>query len=73
MLNEMRERKEGFYHFAKRMSEQHYRYFTQLQLSAEREAFFDQAAAESLLKQQAIEAADTLTLDEYLQAYFAQK
>jgi glutamate--cysteine ligase len=73
MLNEMRERKEGFYHFAKRMSEQHYRYFTQLELSAEREAFFDQAAADSLLKQQAIEAADTLTLDEYLQAYFAQK
>ncbi len=73
MLNEMRERQEGFYHFAKRMSEQHYRYFTQLELSAEREAFFDQAAADSLLKQQAIEAADTLTLDEYLQAYFAQK
>jgi len=73
MLNEMRERKEGFYHFAKRMSEQHYRYFTQLELSAEHEAFFDQAAADSLVKQQAIEAADTLSLDEYLQAYFAQK
>lgn len=73
MLNEMRERKEGFYHFAKRMSEQHYRYFTQLELSAERKAFFDQAAADSIVQQQAIEAADTLSLDEYLQAYFSQK
>lgn len=73
MLNEMRERKEGFYDFAKRLSEQHYHYFTELELSAEREAFFDQAAADSLLKQRAIEAADTLSLDEYLQEYFAQK
>lgn len=72
MLNEMREQKEGFYHFAKRMSEKHNQYFMQLQLSTERREFFDQAAKESILKQKAIEQADTLSLDEYLQAYFNQ-
>jgi len=72
MLQEMRETREGFYYFAKRMSQKHHRYFMKLKLSAEREAFFDKAAADSLAKQQAIEAADTLSLDDYLRAYFQQ-
>ena len=73
MLNEMRETREGFYHFAKRMSQKHNQYFTKLTLSREQEAFFDKAAIESLEKQQQIEASDNMSLDEYLQAYFKQK
>ena len=72
MLNEMRETKEGFYHFAKRMSEKHNRYFTSLNLSEECNQFFDEAAKKSIEKQKEIEASDTLNLDDYLQAYFKQ-
>jgi len=72
MLTEMRENKEGFYHFAKRMSEKHNQYFTRLKLSRERQDFFDKEAKESIDRQKQIEAADSLGLDEYLQAYFNQ-
>lgn len=73
MLREMRETKEGFYHFAKRMSQKHYQYFTRLKLSEQRQTFFEKEAELSLQKQQEIEAADKQTLDEYLQEYFAQQ
>ena len=73
MLTEMRENNEGFYHFAKRMSESHNQYFSQLKLSQERNQFFEEAALKSIIKQKQIEDSDTLSLDEYLQAYFEQK
>ena len=69
---EMRETKEGFYHFAKRMSQKHYQYFTKLKLSNERQAFFDREAERSMQKQLQIESSDTQSLDEYLKAYFSQ-
>ena len=72
MLDEMRETKEGFYHFAKRMSQKHNQYFTKLKLSKEREAFFDQEAYNSLERQREIEASDTVSLDQYLKSYFDQ-
>ena len=72
MLNEMRETKEGFYHFAKRMSEKHNRYFTSLNLSEEKNNFFDEASKKSIERQKEIEASDTLNLDDYLQEYFKQ-
>jgi len=72
MLRIMREKGEGFYHFARRMSHEHYEYFRQVELSNERRAFFIQEAQASLEKQAQIEAADTLSFDEYLQAYFNQ-
>ena len=72
MLNEMRETKEGFYHFAKRMSEKHNLYFKELKLSSERKQFFDKASITSVEKQQAIEASDKQSFDDYLQAYFNQ-
>lgn len=73
MLQEMRETKEGFYYFAKRMSEKHNRYFTKLKLSKEKEMFFDKAAEDSLAKQASIEAADNQSLDDYLADYFKQR
>jgi len=73
MLDEMRETKEGFYHFAKRMSQKHNQYFTKLKLSKEKEQFFDKAAADSLIKQAQIEASGAQSLDEYLEDYFKQR
>lgn len=72
MLNEMRETKEGFYHFAKRMSENHNQYFTKLNLSEERDKFFSDEAVKSIAKQKQIEDSDNMSFDDYLQAYFEQ-
>lgn len=73
MLAEMRRHREGFYPFARRMSEQHQRYFRALELAPERMEFFTAAARESLARQQAIEAADSQSFDAYLADYFAQR
>lgn len=72
MLNEMRERKEGFYHFAKRMSQQHFEYFKSIDLTEEKKRFFTEAAKESLDKQAFIESEDNCSFDEYLNNYFSQ-
>ena len=72
MLAEMRERKESFYHFAKRMSEQHQRYFQALSLAPERRAFFRAEAQGSLARQAELEATDSVSFEEYLRRYFAQ-
>lgn len=72
MLRIMRERGEGFYHFARRMSHEHYEYFRQVKLSDERRAFFRQQAKASLEMQQQMEAEDGQSFDEYLKNYFAQ-
>lgn len=73
MLNSMRENGEGFYHFARRMSQQHFDYFKQVKLDAERNALFRQAAQTSIERQRELEANDQVSFDEYLAAYFAQK
>jgi len=72
MLRVMRENGEGFYQFARRMSQQHYDYFRQVKLPDERKKFFDELAQQSLQKQVRIEAENALSFDEYLQQYFAQ-
>ena len=72
MLNEMRDRGEGFYHFAKRMSEIHQHFFRNLPLSERRERYFNELAIKSIEDQKAMEAADEISFPEYLQRYFAQ-
>ena len=72
MLAQMREYGEGFYHFAKRMSLAHHNSCNNRQMVAERVELFEQAATDSLARQQAIEASDDCSLDEYLQRYFSQ-
>jgi len=72
MLNEMREHSEGFFHFARRMSMQHYRYFNSLTLSEDRKQLLEQAAADSIAKQLRIEAGNSIDFDEFLKRYFAQ-
>jgi glutamate--cysteine ligase len=63
---------EGFYHFTQRMSLQHQRYFLGLPLDAAQARTFDATAARSLAEQQAIEAAERISFDEFLENYFAQ-
>jgi glutamate--cysteine ligase len=72
MLSLMRENKEGFFDFAKRMSMKHYKYFNSLKLPGERKRLFEQTAIESIAQQHAIEAGDKVDFDEYLKRYFAQ-
>lgn len=73
MLQNMREHKEGFFHFARRMSQTHQRFFMSLPRNPERERFFEEVAARSLEEQKAREAAEEIPFDEYLTRYFAQK
>ncbi len=73
MLSQMRETGEGFYHFARRMSLKHQRYFEALPEDPERTAWFRRLAEESLRRQAEIEAADDVPFDEYLRRYFAQE
>jgi glutamate--cysteine ligase len=72
VLKEMEENEEGYFHFAQRMSLQHQRYFLGLEEDATRFAEFEKDVERSLADQQAIEAADTLSFDDFLAWYFAQ-
>ncbi|MCW9015147.1 MAG: glutamate--cysteine ligase [Gammaproteobacteria bacterium] len=72
MLESMRDNGEGFYHFARRMSQQHADYFKNIRLSDQRTQFFKDAADASVQQQKKIEAEDTLSFDDYLKNYFAQ-
>ena len=72
MLAEMRERGEGFYHFAKRMSLQHSGYFANTAISQQGSRLHEEHAVSSLLRQKNIENTETLDFDAYLQAYFEQ-
>jgi len=72
MLADMHAHGEGYFHFAKRMSERHHAYFMHLPQDRESFAAIEAAVARSLEDQQAIEAADKQSFDEFLQDYFAQ-
>jgi glutamate--cysteine ligase len=72
VLAEMREHGESFFHFAKRMSQAHQRFFQGLPVNESRMARFQAEAAASFARQQALEAEDTIPFEEYLRRYFAQ-
>lgn len=72
MLDEMRSHGEGFYHFARRMSQQHNDYFKSIKLEPDKKAFFSEQAELSINKQRKIEQSDNLSFDDYLKEYFAQ-
>ncbi|MCG8489708.1 MAG: glutamate--cysteine ligase [Chromatiales bacterium] len=73
MLREMREKGEGFFHFAQRMSKQHRHDFMQQQGSTEDQKLLNQEAVDSWRRQREIEASDTLSFDQFLEDYFAQQ
>ncbi|HVC36946.1 MAG TPA: glutamate--cysteine ligase, partial [Gammaproteobacteria bacterium] len=72
VLADMHAHGESFFRFAKRLSETHRDYFLRRRLPLATQQHFQQLAQESLEKQKQMEAADTLSFDEYLQQYFAQ-
>lgn len=73
VLAQMRAHGEGFFAFARRMSERHRDHLRGLALSRARQSLFEALAAESLERQAAIEAADDCSFDEFLERYFAQR
>lgn len=73
MLEQMRDNKEGFYAFAKRLSLQHHEHFVAREMTAKRQQLFEQAATDSLQLTKQIEAQDSISFDEFLQQYFAQE
>jgi glutamate--cysteine ligase len=72
MLNEMRDRGEGFFNFAERLSRTHQHFFRNLPMNETRQSYFSELAVKSLEDQRAWEAADEVSFDEYLGRYFAQ-
>jgi glutamate--cysteine ligase len=73
VLADMRAHGEGYFHFAKRMSEQHRDYFNQLERNAETLQRIEASVEASVQDQQRIEASDTLSFDEFLEDYFGQR
>jgi glutamate--cysteine ligase len=73
VLREMREHEEGYFQFARRMSQQHQRWFMELADAPGDTARFEASIRQSLADQQALEAAETLSFDDFLARYFAQE
>jgi len=72
ILAEMRANGEGFFQFAKRMSQQHKEFFDNQELSSERRQLFEQEAQRSLEQQLEMEQSDKVSFDVFLEEYFNQ-
>jgi glutamate--cysteine ligase len=72
VLQAMRADHESFFDFAMRMAEQHRAYFAARPLSEPQRQVFEQWAVQSHLQQQALEASDDLSFEEYLTRYLSQ-
>jgi glutamate--cysteine ligase len=68
----MRERQEGFFSFARRLTEAHRETLGQHRIDPEREALLERLSRESIAQQEAIEAADDRSFDAFLADYFGQ-
>jgi len=72
VIAEMRNQKEGFFHYSLRKSQEHYAYFKDKKLSDEQQKFFAALSKTSVHKQMELEAADKIEFDEFLSQYFQQ-
>jgi glutamate--cysteine ligase len=72
ILREMRERDLPFFRLAMAYSEQWAQYFKERPLSPETQQAFDSETEQSLQAQKAIEQADDISFEQYLQNFFAQ-
>ena len=70
MLDEMREKGEGFYQYAMRMSKLHHQDFINEQLSEAQTQFYENLTLSSLAQQKKIEDSDTLPFAIFLERYF---
>lgn len=72
IVEELRDSGIGFFRFALEMSERHRDYFASIApINENAQAEFRDEAAASLVRQAEIEAADSISLDEYLRQYFS--
>lgn len=73
VLNELRQTKTAFYHFAMASAKGHKEYFAEIEpLDAERLAVYEDEARTSLERQREIEKSDNITFEEYLANYYSQ-
>ncbi|MFV2060769.1 MAG: glutamate--cysteine ligase [Gammaproteobacteria bacterium] len=72
MLQDMKNRDEGFYHFALRLSQQHKMFFDNYTLNKNEVEFYNTMVNSSIEKQKEIEASDSITFEHYLENYFSQ-
>ncbi|MCB1758705.1 MAG: glutamate--cysteine ligase [Gammaproteobacteria bacterium] len=72
MLREMRANREGFFHFAQRLSLLHHDYFRQLAMDGERLRLFREESERSHARQAEMERAPKKGFTEFLQHYFSQ-
>ena len=72
MLDEMREKSEGFYQYAMRMSKQHHEAFIQEELDRKKAQFYEALTLSSLAQQEEIEEQDTLPFATFLERYFTK-
>jgi glutamate--cysteine ligase len=73
MLTEMRDHGESFYQFAQRMSKQHQHTFMQQEHSGPDQLLLQQEATDSWRRQRELEAADSVSFDQFLEDYLAQQ
>ena len=72
ILHDMREQRVTFYQLAMNLSQHHRSNFNRQSMDPKVLASYRQLARESIAKQQALEAADELTFEAYLEKYYAQ-
>lgn len=74
ILEDMKQGKTGFYHFAMACARGHKDYFAALeQLPDDRLRLYEDEATQSIQRQLEIEAADEMSLEDYLAQYFSQE
>ena len=72
ILSEMRQNHESFIELVQRYAIQKKNYFMQRSIDAERLKQFEKIAQSSIAEQEQLELADSLPLDDYIAAYYAQ-
>ena len=71
ILAQMREHKEGYFHFVQHLSEQHKQHYLVTPLPAAEQQRWQQWTQDSLLEQSRLEQADTESFDDYLAQFLA--
>ncbi len=72
ILQDLRTTGNGFFHYALDAARNNQHYFATLEVTSDDQLKqFEEEAADSLKRQAAIEASDTISLDEYIQGYYS--
>lgn len=70
IVSKIEARKDGFFPYAMDLSKKHQQYFADRPLQGERLDYFQQEAADSHVRQKAIEDSDEISFEEFLQNYY---